>query len=91
MRFTADSDSPVRLFVTLGSRTETVTVDGEWGFDLNFGKCEYDEIRFRAAGEVWLDNICVYNFVQDGQLYDMDGNELACLDGIRELNRMLGQ
>lgn len=91
VRFTADSDSPVRLFVTLGSRTETVTVDGEWGFDLNFGKCEYDEIRFRAAGEVWLDNICVYNFVQDGQLYDMDGNELACLDGIRELNRMLGQ
>lgn len=91
VRFTAGSSSPASLFVTLGSRTETVAVDGEGLFDLNFGKCEYDEIRFRAVGDVWLDDICVYNFVQDGQLYDMDRNELPCLEGVRELNRLLGQ
>ncbi len=89
VRFTADSRSPVRLFVTLGSRTETVTVDGQGQFDLDFGKLEYGQVRFRAAGDIWLDNICVYNFVQDGQLYDLEGNELSCLEGVKELNRQL--
>ena len=89
VRFTADSNFPVRLFVTLGSRTEEVMVDGKGTFDLNFGKLEYGAVRFAAADELWLDNISVYNFVQDGQLYGMDGEELGCLEGIRALNRML--
>lgn len=91
VRFTAESDRPVRVFVTLGSRTEEIVVDGEGQFDLNFGRIEYDAVRFRAGGEVYLDNICVYNFIQDGQVYDMEGNELNCLEALRSLNQMLGE
>jgi len=91
VRFTADSNFPVRLFITLGSRTEEVIVDGKGTFDLNFGKLEYGTVQFRATDELWLDNICVYNFVQDGQLYGMNGEELSCLEGIRTLNQMLGE
>ena len=89
MRFTADSDRPVKLSVILGGDTQEVVVDGKGQYDLNFGCAEYRQVRFRADGDVYLDNVNVYNFVQDGQLYDLDGNELSCLEGVRELNRLL--
>ena len=66
-------------------------VDGKGQYDLNFGSAEYRQVRFRADGDVYLDNINVYNFVQDGQIYDLDGNELSCLAGVRELNRRLAE
>lgn len=91
VRFTADSDRPVKLSVTLGGETQEVTVDGKGQYDLNYGATEYLQVRFRANGDVYLDNVSVYNFVQDGQLYDMDGAELGCLEGVRRLNGMLGE
>lgn len=89
VRFTADSDKPVTLSVTLGGVTKELTIHGKKQFDLNFGCLEYDEAQFRARGDVYLDNISVYNFVQQGELHDLDGNELSCMEGIRELNRQL--
>lgn len=91
VRFTADSERPVWVSVRLGSRTEEVLVDKETQFDLNFGTTEYERVEFRARDEVYLDNICVYNFVQDGQVYDLDGNGLSCLEGLRTLNRLLDE
>ena len=79
------------MTIMYGYRTEEVLVDGEMHFDLNFGPSEYDLVEFRARDEVYLDNICVYNFVQDGQVYDLDGNALSCLDGLRTLNRLFGE
>lgn len=91
VRFTADSERPVKMSVTLGTKTKEVIVDGKKQYDLNFGRLEYDKVQFRAGGDVYVDNISVYNFVQDGQLYDLDGQELPCLEGIRSLNQMLKQ
>lgn len=89
VRFTADSDRPVDVTVMLGQQARQVHVDGPGQFDLNFGKCAYDEVLLRAGGEVYLDNIQVYNFIQDGQLYDIDNNELSCLSSMRALNRAM--
>ena len=89
VRFTAYSEQPAKITVTLGSKTKEVVVDGEKQFDLNFGRFEYDKVRFRAGAKVYVDNISVYNFVQDGQIYDLDGQELPCAAGIRALNQML--
>ena len=72
--------------VTLGRTSRQVEVDGAQQFDINFGEVSYYEVSFSADGEVYLDNIHVYNFVQDGQLYDIDGNELSCLPSMRTLN-----
>lgn len=86
VRFTAESDSPAVVTVTLGRTTMQVEVDGAQEFDLNFGEVSYYEVGFKTDSEVYLDNIHVYNFVQDGQLYDVDGNELSCLESMRVLN-----
>lgn len=86
VRFTAKSSQPVTISVTLGQQTKEVLVMGEGSYKLNFDRLEYDLVTFRAQGEVYLDNIDIYNFVQDGQLYDIDGNELSCLQAMRTLN-----
>lgn len=89
VRFTADSDVPATITVTLGRTTQQVKVEGAQQFDLNFGELSYYSVSFSADSEVYLDNIHVYNFVQDGQLYDVDGNELSCISAIRTLNGSL--
>ncbi|MGN0158825.1 MAG: hypothetical protein ACI39W_06775 [Brotaphodocola sp.] len=91
VRFTAKSSRPVTVSVTLGQQTKEVLVMGEGQYELNFDRLEYDMVTFRARGEVYLDNIDIYNFVQDGQLYDIDGNELSCLPAMRNLNAAMSE
>ena len=89
VRFTGDSDSPAEVTVTLGTQKQQISVDGEEQFTLEFGRDGYYSVEFEADGEVYLDNIQVYNFIQDGQLRDIDGNELSCMAPMRHLNRAM--
>lgn len=89
VRFKAESSRPVTVSVTLGQETKEVLVMGEGQYELDFGRLEYDLITLRANGAVYLDNIDVFNFVQDGQLYDIDGGELSCLTALRQLNEAM--
>jgi len=90
VRFVADSDEAATLYVELGRVTKEVQINGRKQYDLNFGQLEYTEVTFRTnKASVWLDNIEVYNFIQDGQLHDIDGNELSSISAIRTLNQLL--
>lgn len=89
VRFTAESDSPTTLYVKLGNVTKEVTIHEKQQFDLDFGHLSYSQVEFRSAGELYLDNIDVYNFIQDGQLHDIENQELSCTEAIRILNRAL--
>lgn len=91
VRFTAQSSTPVTISVTLGRKTKEITVMEKGIYELNFGKLDCDKLSFRVNGDVYLDNIEVYNFIQDGQLYGIDGEELSCLEPIRQLNSMLAR
>ena len=86
VRFTADSEEPVTMTVKLGSMSQTVEVNGRNQYDLNMGRRGFYDVSFETDGDVYLDNIHVYNFVQDGQLRDVDGNELSCMNAMRTLN-----
>jgi len=90
VRFVADSDEAATLYVELGRVTKEVQINGKKQYDLNFGQLEYTEVTFRTTkASVCLDNIEVYNFIQDGQLHDIDGNELSGMSAIRTLNQLL--
>jgi hypothetical protein len=91
VRFVAESDqgSAVNITVALGTQRKTIQISGKRDVDLNFGRCEFDQISFSTDGYVYLDDISIYNFVQDGQLYGQDGEELSCLGAIRSLNAQL--
>lgn len=86
VRFTVDSDAPATLSVTLGRVTKEVQVNGKGQYDLTFGRLSYDTVEFRAGKEVYVDNIHVYNFIQDGRLHDLENGELSCMAAIRTLN-----
>ncbi len=86
VRFTADSEEPITLTVKLGSMSQTVEVNGWSRYDLNMGRRGFYDVSFETDGDVYLDNIHVYNFIQDGQLRDVDGNELSCIGAMRTLN-----
>ena len=90
VRFVADSDEAATLYVELGRVTKEVQINGKKQYDLNFGQLDYTEVTFRTnKASVCLDNIEVYNFIQDGQLHDIDGNELSGMSAIRTLNQLL--
>ena len=90
VRFVADSDEAATLYIELGRVTKEVQINGKKQYDLNFGQLEYTEVTFRTTkASVCLDNIEVYNFIQDGQLHDIDGNELSGMSAIRTLNQLL--
>ena len=90
VRFWAESEEPAALTVSLGSSSQTVEIDGHGQFDLNFGIKQSSTVKFEADGaEVYLDNVEVYNFIQDGQLYDIDGRELSCIGALRALNAQM--
>lgn len=86
VRFTAECDGTAQVTVSLGRNTQQIEVQGGEQYDLNFGPVSYYDVSFATTGDVYLDNVEVYNFVQDGQLYDIDGNELSCLGAMRTLN-----
>lgn len=89
VRFIAESQRPVTISVSVGEKKMNVQVQGRQQFDLDFGKQEYTQVVFSTDGEVYLDNLYVYDFVQDGQLYSMDNDELGCLAGVQTLNQEL--
>ncbi len=86
VRFTAESSQPVTLTVSLGKASQQVQVNGAGSFELNLGPVNFYDVTFQADGPMYLDNIQVYNFIQDGQLRDVDGSELSCMGAMRILN-----
>ena len=46
-------------------------------------------LAITADGDCYIDHVQIYNRVHEGQLYDLDGQELSCIEAIRKLNRKL--
>lgn len=90
VRFTAESDEPVTVVVSIGTDSQSVEVNGRGQYDLNFGPVRSSTVSFLAqGGRAYVDNVQVYNFIQDGQLYDLDGQELSCIGAMRALNSQM--
>lgn len=91
VRFKAVSRGASDLTVRLGSMSQPVTVRGSRTVELEFpgNGAPVFTVENRSS-EVWVDDISVYTFVTDGELYGMDGEELSCLEAVRNLNRSLG-
>ncbi len=90
VRFTAESDSPVTVVVKLGLDSRRVQVDGQGQYDLAFSPAHPTSVSFMAEdGRAYIDDVDVYDFIQDGQLYDIDGRELSCIGAMRGLNAQM--
>lgn len=89
MRFRAVVENPCNLDVYLGYQKMSVWLEGDQVYELAFEDVIASDISFQAGGTIWLDDIQVYDFMQEGRIYDRDGQPLDCLPAIRQLNKKL--
>lgn len=90
VRFQADCDGKSRLTVKAGSRSKTVEISGQRTVHLMFENCHAQEFSISAEkGTAYVDDIQVYTFVTQGELYGLDGREGSCIEAIRRMNQKL--
>lgn len=89
VRFTADSETAADITVSIGGVSKTMQINGNRQIELNFGRIADGKLSFQSTGTVWLDDVNVYSYEQDGQLYDLDDGELSCIEAMRVLNKSM--
>ena len=90
VQFFADSDSGASLTVQVGNSTRTVRVNGPTKFIYSIPwQYQYDLKLTSDKGVVYLDDIKVYTYEQNGRIYDVDGNPLDLDSAFRTLNGQL--
>ncbi len=91
VRFKAESEDSSRVTVKAGSDTRTAEINGSRAVELQFSNCSAGDITISVSSgsPVYVDDIQVYTFVTQGELYNLDGTEGPCIDALRRMNQNL--
>jgi len=59
---------------------------------MKFEDCSAEELSISCTGggTAMVDNVKVYTYITEGDLYRMDGSQDHCMEAVRQLNRTLG-
>lgn len=85
----AESQEPAVLRVSLDNVVKTVNVHGVTEVKLKFPSNGGGNLVISSDREMFVDDVKAYTYMQDGQLYDTEGNPLSCIEAIRDLNAQL--
>ena len=78
--------------ISMGNAVTTVEITEIGRCEVTFPANESLDITISAtSGEVEIDNLYLYTFIQDGRLYDADNNEMELAGSIRVLNGKLAE
>lgn len=83
-------EGDTNITFVLGEETKTVKVSESGKVSVELTVDTPDRFSINADKDIIIDNVKVYNHVQNGFLYDLEGNVQEALDGIRYLNKHLG-
>lgn len=89
VEFLAECEEMAEVSVTVGRQKKSVSISENQNVTLTFHGDELSYVMWESDSEVCLDNIKVYTYIQDGKLYDMNGQELGSIDAVRRINRQL--
>lgn len=91
VKFRAGAEETCRLTIRMGSQTRTVDVKEERRVELKFSNCQPSDFTISVSGGkgACVDDIQVYTFVTQGELYNMDGSEGKCIEALRLMNQKL--
>ena len=76
------------LTFSLGGKENQVVVDKKGNYVIEFADTNWDELKIVTDSKVYLDNIKLYNFCQEGLLYDANWSEEKYISSIREMNSL---
>ncbi|MEG0564790.1 MAG: hypothetical protein RR590_00990, partial [Hungatella sp.] len=89
VRFRACSVTPCNLDIYFGAQKETIQIQADQVYEVVFSDVVALEVRFQSRGELYLDDIHVYNHMQEARLYDLDNQPLDCIAAFRKMNQQL--
>ncbi len=83
-------EGDTNITLVLGKETKTMKMQESGKISVKFTVDTPDWFSISADKDIIVDNVKVYNHVQNGFLYDLEGNGQEALDGIRYLNNHIG-
>ncbi len=84
--FDVKTEEPTSVHVSLGETTVTVKVNQSDNIEVKLNTEEPFIFSLETEGEIEIDNIKIYNFIQEGFLYDLHGNDGSVIEAVRILN-----
>lgn len=78
------------IAVQVGNVSEKLEINGAGTYELSFAKNERFDFGINVeSGDICIDNLCLYSFVQEGYLYNENNEEMEYIQEIRDLNKKL--
>ncbi len=79
------------LKVTLNDEEQIINVKEDGTYYVEFEEDDWETLTISSKGEGFIDNVKLYNFCQQGLLYDVNGNEGELIGTLRELNGKMAE
>lgn len=87
-----NSDEEGYLEITFGNVTKKIFFEkGDNSVCVEYDSPETYSLEIKSYSDIYIDNIKVYNLIQNGRLYDSDELELQNIEDIRILNSKLDE
>ena len=89
VRFWLEGDGNCRVTVRGGEKSQTVPAGAPQIIELTFPGISISEVSFtvQGTGKVYIDDVKVYTWITEGDMYHMDGTESTCTKDLRAMNR----
>ena len=89
VRFWLEGDGNCRVTVQGGGKSRTVPAGAPQIIELTFPGISISEVSFtvQGTGKAYIDDVKVYTWITEGDMYHMDGTESTCTKDLRAMNR----
>ena len=91
VRFLLEGEGDCRVTVTVAGKSKTVAAGEARMAEVTFEKCNPVNLTISCSGTgiAYVDDVNVFTFVTQGNLYNIDGSEGSCIEPLRRLNAQL--
>lgn len=91
VRFFLEGDGNCRVTVRGGEKSQTVSAGDPQTVKLTFSDTAISELSFtvQGTGKAYIDDVKVYTWITEGNMYHMDGRESSCAQAIRDMNHKI--
>ena len=84
--------APASMIVRMGTEAERIEVLGCGSYSVSLPRNNGFDFSLEIMdGDLYIDNVCLYSFVQNGCLYGWDNEEMEWVNDVRALNEKLSQ
>lgn len=91
VRFKTESQGSSRITIKVGNHTRTMEITGKSTVELQFSGSRGERISISVSNgsPAYIDDVQLYTFVTQGELYNLDGSEGSCIQALRRMNQNL--